>query len=451
MSGRIGTNNMYDVYLQSTLIDSVYLGTSKVYDIDDKFHYAVKVNAGQNFVLAEGLRDRTVAKTDWGDGTIDNKYYHVYQTAGNYTIKSRYAIGNGYYYSWGSAQSITNIIKLSNKITDFSGVGHYCSNAIFNIQAHATTLQRAVNMHNAFLWCENITGSPVCGPNVTDMGEAYYQCANLKGSPVCGANVTIMNNTYANCRNLTGSPACGSKVTDMHNAYYYCWNLTSNPACGANVTNMFNAYTHCWNLTGAPACGANVINMAGAYYSCSNMKGSPACGAKVNDMRNTYFNCVNLTGVPLCGANVVNMYQAYANCKKISGNGNCGTNVTNMYKAYANCYNLTGKPACGNKVTQMAYAYWNAKSLQGNAYIYSASITNADGAFGNKNYSTRLNIYVPSGSTTFSTFIATSNTNSITMQNMTWTQSGSCYYNTAYNIYIYPVSNVAASRATNGD
>jgi hypothetical protein len=37
---------------------------------------------------------------------------------------------------------------------------------------------------------------------------------------------------------------------------------------------------------------------------------------------------------------------------------------------------------------------------------------------------------------------------------ITWTDdttTNGCYYNTAYNIYIYPVENVAAAREANGD
>jgi hypothetical protein len=34
---------------------------------------------------------------------------------------------------------------------------------------------------------------------------------------------------------------------------------------------------------------------------------------------------------------------------------------------------------------------------------------------------------------------------------ITWTNAGSYQYNKTYNIYIYPVSNVAAARAANKD
>jgi YHS domain-containing protein len=79
-----------------------------------------------------------------------------------------------------------------------------------------------------YIYCENLTGSPVCGEKVTNMSNTYRNCANLTGSPVCGNNVTNMSYTYYGCANLTGSPVCGEKVTKMISTYQGCKNLTGN-------------------------------------------------------------------------------------------------------------------------------------------------------------------------------------------------------------------------------
>jgi hypothetical protein len=64
-----------------------------------------------------------------------------------------------------------------------------------------------------------------------------------------------------------------------------------------------------------------------------------------------------------------------------------------------------------------------------------------------------LNIYVPSGSKTLTRCTGTSANYSLTGTDITWTNdtTNSRYYNTAYNIYIYPVANVAAAKTANGD
>ena len=135
-------------------------------------------------------------------------------------------------------------------------------------------------------------------------------------------------------------------------------------------------------------------------------------------MNNTYYNCTNLTGFPTCG-----------------------NNVTNMSNTYYNCYRLTGSPACGNNVTNMSYTYYNCYNLMGNAYFYSASVTNVRNCFGNRNKSNRLNIYTINQSTTMNT-LRYNNSKSIVGTDIRWTNDISvnkCYYNTYYNIYIYPV------------
>ena len=264
-------------------------------------------------------------------------------------------------------------------------------------------------------------------------------------------NLINMHYAYYSCRNLTGAPACGNNVTDMVYAYAYCYNLTGAPVCGNNVTNMSHAYYNCNKLTGAPACGNNVTDMAYAYVYCDNLIGAPVCGNNVTNMSRAYYNCYNLTGSPVCGDNVTNMAWAYVNCFNLTGSPVCGDNVTNMAWAYAYCYNLTGAPVCGNNVTNMAYAYYNCKNLWGNAYVLSPNVTNVASCFYGRNVSKRLNIYVQAGSTT-NTVVHYNNMSSLTGGfSITWTNAGSYQYNTASNIYIYPVANVISTGIQKGD
>ena len=213
---------------------------------------------------------------------------------------------------------------------------------------------------------------------------------------------------------------------------------------------MINTYQNCYNLTGFPVCGDNVTGMAYTYRNCYNLTGSPICGNKVTSMASTYEGCYNLTGSPICGNNVTSMASTYRNCYNLTGSPVCGNKVTSMASTYRNCYNLTGSPICGNNVTNMAYTYQNCSNLSGNAYFYSSTIGNASNCFGLKNNSKQLNIYVPNGSKTQTTVLY-SNTRSLVGTTITWTNAGTYHYNTTYNIYIYPVENVAAARAANSD
>ena len=140
------------------------------------------------------------------------------------------------------------------------------------------------------------------------------------------------------------------------------------------------------------------------------------------------------------------MHRTYALCNNLTGSPVCGNNITNISYTYYGCTNLTGLPVCGPKVTNMYHAYYNCYNLStGTSYFYSSNVNNAANCFYGKNSSRRYNIYVPANSTTLNTCLKNTSTTSLVGAAITWTNAGSYHYNTVYNIYIYPVANVAAA------
>ena len=370
-----------------------------------------------------------------------------------------------------------------NNVTNMHNSFYNC----YNLVGPILVGPNVTNFSATYAYCNNLTGSPVCGPNVTDMWATYFECHNLTGSPVCGPNVNNMRYTYHNCHNLTGSPVCGPNVTEMGSAYTNCYNLTGSPVCGPNVIHMDWTYANCNNLTGSPVCGPNVVSMWYTYNGCTNLTGSPVCGPKVNFFTWAYCGCCNITGSPVCGNLVTSLQETYNGCANLTGSPVCGPNVGSMALTYTNCYNLTGSPVCGNKVQTMYGTYWNCRNLTGkpvcgnnvvnmcqtygfctnlkgpalvgpnvtdvttsyrscrnitqNAYVFSNIISKSTGCFQGKDNSKRLDIYVHKNSATLNNFLNTDNT-SLVGSDITWAQNGDMYYNTPYNIYIYPVDSV---------
>ena len=376
-------------------------------------------------------------------------------------------------YTYSHCSNLTGNPVCGNNVINMS----YAYYACYGLTGSPACSDNVINMYSAYESCYNLRGSAVCGPNVIDMNYTYNNCRNLTGNPACGPNVTYMNQTYFLCGNLTGSPVCGDNVIDMSHTYYKCSSLTGNSVCGNNVIDMSNTYENCRNLTGSPVCGNNVTNMSSTYSNCSSLTGNPVCGDNVTYMINTYYNCHNLTGNPVCGNNVTNMYNTYSycynltgspmcgnkvtnmantyyNCTNLTGNPVCGDNVTNMYYTYAYCNKLTGIPVCGNNVINMGYTYYICKNLTGNGYFYSPKVSYASCCFRGRNTNNQLSLYVPSNSTTLTTCLINNSYYSMVGENITWTDdtaTNGCYYNTAHNIYIYPVANVAEARIANGD
>ena len=294
------------------------------------------------------------------------------------------------------------------------------------------------SMYGMFDYQENYSGTPLpCGPATNSLGRSY-EGTNVTGSPVCGPNVRSMYVTYWGCSKLTGQPVCGPKVTDLYGTYRFCSNLTGQPVCGPLVTNMAYAYDGCYNLTGSPVCGPNVTNMNSTYCNCYNIAGRPVCGNNVIDMRETYYKCHNIIGSPVCGPNVTYLYWTYVGCYKLTGEPACGANVTEMSGAYQNCYLLSGNPNIGPKVNSLANAYYNCCNLTGNCRLSwnpdtqygAASYQRVDSCF--YNCKKPINIYV-SYQKLFNAIINTTNNHSIVGENITWTQNPT-------NSYIYTSS-----------
>jgi hypothetical protein len=167
------------------------------------------------------------------------------------------------------------------------------------------------------------------------------------------------------------------------------------------------------------------------------------CGGMVTFMYDAYRNCTNLI-TAVCGPNVWSIDYAYCGCTNLK-TAVCGPNVASMVNTYQNCTNLT-EAVCGLNVTNMGYAYYNSTNIRGNAYFYSSNIINVRSCFENRRTNQMLNVYVQANTITANTVLNGSNSvyNSITGKQFTWTDdtTNARYYNTTYNIYVYPVENV---------
>jgi hypothetical protein len=175
---------------------------------------------------------------------------------------------------------------------------------------------------------------------------AYDSCYNITGSPVCGKNVTgSMHGAYYNCQNLTGAPVCGNNVTNFSFTYAYCYNITGQPVCGNKVTDMCETYFGCANLTGSPICGNNVVNFSTTYYGCSNLTGVAVCGNKVTDMEFAYYRCPNISGnAYMYSTQVVNARHCFSqknNARRLNIYVKSGSKTNTVFH-YTNSYSLVG-------------------------------------------------------------------------------------------------------------
>jgi hypothetical protein len=115
-------------------------------------------------------------------------------------------------------------------------------------------------MRSAYRNCRNLTGSPVCGDKVTDMGTAYELCKNLVGPAICGSNVQSVYATYYGCSNLTG------------NAYFYSNQISNADSCFQNIntSKMLNIYVPSNSISLNTLLYNNTTSLVGANITYTN-------------------------------------------------------------------------------------------------------------------------------------------------------------------------------------
>lgn len=374
------------------------------------------LNQYTNFINSQGYPPWVWTNTD--QKRIKNVYFN-----------NTFAPTSVSYWFYGCKNLISiNTVNLdTSKVTDAVRFMEFCE----SYTGPALNLPNATNMQNAYYGCKKMTGSPKCGDKVTSLVETY-RFSGVTGDAVCGANVTTMYAAYADSA-LTGNAACGNKVIDMFSAYMNCYNLKGKPVIGPNVTNADYAYQNCYNMTGSPVCSAKLTNFNFTFCNCYNITGSPVTSENAIGMRYTYYNCRNLTGRPVIGNKVVQADFCYADCVNLTLGPIVGANVTNLYWAFAR----------------------STDNMGGNSYIYANNITDVWWAYRRVNGSApRLNIYFHANTTTHDSIMGAKSQNtetSLTGQVMTFTHYSNGCSKVWQNLYFYPVTNVAAARAANGD
>ena len=383
----------------------------------------------------------------------------------------------------------------------------YCTyQNCYNLTGNPACGNNVIDMDDAYWDCYNITGRPVCGNNVVYMNNAYMNCFKLTGFVFIGQNVRYMSNAFYGCNNITDCNVyvTSPEVSNVRNSFYssngldiyvpensqtfntfiqsssgqaikggvwWSWNNTGNYYYNNSykfriipVNNVVQLYKEnelgiityiTTNTAERPSSMTGAVNGYGVLINGNNVK---LYKNEENDIITymSFKDSQTITNVTNMTDSITDMGESFYNCRNLIKVPMCGNNVTTMAKAYYNCINLTEVAIGGYNVSDMSQAYYNCKNIKTNAYFFSNKVNNAQSCFASKDISKRLNIYVPqTGHTSDYNTVNTcllANEKSLIGSNITWTNSmatNGCYYNTAQNIYIYPVDNAYQSYKEN--
>ena len=177
-----------------------------------------------------------------------NKIYNIDTMTGQEQYQNLYGVlANTVFH-----ENITDISLFStdNKISNMRML-FQDFRIIRNIDIQINT-SNVTNMHQMFLWCENLT-------NISNFNTS---------------NVTNMGSMFSGCQNLTTVPNFNtSKVTNMYRMFGSCNKLTTIPNFNtSNTITMVSMFNSCNNLTNIPTFDtSNVTNMVSMFDDCSKL------------------------------------------------------------------------------------------------------------------------------------------------------------------------------------
>ena len=198
----------------------------------------------------------TLIRTDWGDGTIDNKLSHTYNKSGTYIVKTRLQPNN--LNAENDNKLIKKVINVRNDISSFSAFCHGCINMEqFNID---NTIQ-PTNMLGMFYGCQSLTSIDMTKFDTTNtlgLGFLFYNCTSL--NTIIGLenlktkNVNNMHYAFArtSITNVDLSKWDCTNIKYIFGLFDYCHKLQSVDLTGwdiSKVDSLNSLFEECYELT----------------------------------------------------------------------------------------------------------------------------------------------------------------------------------------------------------
>ena len=242
--------------------------------------------AGYELVVSNKYKTLGYGIINWGDGTIDclhdNKFAHIYENPGVYTIKGHFTFGSGY----------------------------ICTTSLYSVLTEVKHIAGDTkNLDQAFRYCTSLTKVNLGGLQPEILSDMFNGCSNLVevvfDNMDC-TKVTNMSNMFNGCSRLGSLDFTGLEFEKLENMYYMFSGCTSLNDLNININTD------------------KVTNMAGMFNVCSSLQTvdlnsfNTEC---VTTMANMFNGCVSLQEIDLSSFNtpqVIDVHQMFNNCSSLS-------------------------------------------------------------------------------------------------------------------------------------
>lgn len=254
-----------------------------------------------------------------------------------------------------------------------------------------------------FFYNLNVTSITI-GDNVqfknNSMYNAFASCVRLNSPVTIPNSVTNISNAFAGCSAFNQPVTIPDGCEDMSNAFRNCRNFNQPVTIPSGITNSFAMFNGCNNFNQPVMIPDGVTTIAYLFWGATKFNHPVTIPNSVTDTRGIFLGCANFNQpveIPV--------------------------GATDMIETFGGCTNMSGNVIIRSK--NIAHDVWGGKF--GLQYTFMG-----------KSNAKRVNIFTYGNSTTNKSLYASNDVHGLAGPNsFTWSKATNCYYNSAYNIYVY--------------
>lgn len=310
-------------------------------------------------------------RVSWGDGTItEGEISHTYATAGTYTLKGHYYMGQWEptasiketlieikqipkYYKWGTSHRYiaTNCTKLK-KVTINDYIANDNDNGLLSAFNGCTALEevyikttqqldKGITLQSAFQGCSSLKTVTIIGFKSKNCSRTFEDCSSL--TEIIGldtwnmSNCTSIYRTFARCNVLgdniflTISEWDVTKVTGYNETFLDCKAMTN------------NNFMSSWEMS-------NCSELGGTFQGCTGLIELDLSNKFLTGLNNIRYLCADCTNLQTI--NLTNLID------KDNYSGILPTNLYSCENPFNNCTSLQNNPYLQIGIGLASISFW---------------------------------------------------------------------------------------------
>lgn len=298
--------------------------------------------------------------TDWGDGTIDDKFVHTYARDNIYSIKTQRVSKNAGEFHKSFKQSLVRVSQMPNQLIKYNSLFKGCSNLI---EAEFTINNKVNSLYQLFDGCRALETVRINLPTAcTDLSYTFRYCGEINDLSFISdwdvSKVTVMPYLFMGCTkapSLDVSKWQVGKCTNFRSTFQDCGLVTELAVENWDISNAYTIsgmFSGCYSLREINVKNWNVANVTEAnnlFQGCSALKSVDMGGWQTGKFKTISFlfqNCSELETVEFSDWDT--------------------SEITNMMCLFQNCYSLAAYDISSwntSKVLNLSYAFANIQQI----------------------------------------------------------------------------------------